>query len=122
MFTVGIPGLAHAQTTGVPEIIGLFNIVTGLMFVCAFAMFGGGFISYGVNFGNSERVKGIKLMEWGVATLFVLVVLLGVVQFLQGHGGVANVIVAIVIIMVVVGGALSVLTQESEPKKEEKKP
>lgn len=117
-----LPGLAHAQT--VSEVIGLFNIVTGIIFVCAFTTFGGGLISYGVNFGNAERIQGIKLMEWGVAILFVLVVLLGIAQFLQGHGGATNVIAALVVIAVVVGGAISILTAEEpeEPvkKKEEK--
>jgi cytochrome bd-type quinol oxidase subunit 2 len=117
-----LPSFVYAQTTGVPEIIGLFNIVVGFMFVCACLLFGGGLISYGVNFGNAERMQGIKLMEWGVATLFVLIVLLGVVQFLQGHGGVANVIVAFIIMMIIVGGALSAFTQESVSKKTEKKP
>ncbi|MBM3261239.1 hypothetical protein FJY93_02365, partial [Candidatus Kaiserbacteria bacterium] len=80
-----VPHAVAAEVSTISETIGLLNILTGFMFVAAITIFVGGIISYWIDFGNSERIKGIKLMEWGVAILFVLVVFLGVVQFFQGH-------------------------------------
>lgn len=124
-----VPVLAHAQTdtmntVAISEFAGLFNIVVGLMFVVAFTMFVGGVITYVIYFGNLERDEGVELMKWGVGVLFVLVVLLGFAQFIQGHGGVGNVLVAIVIIVGAVWAAavLAADLSSGDAKKEEKKP
>lgn len=115
-----IPYVANAQEeVTVSTIAGLFNILTGLMFVAAVSTFVGGIISYMVDFGNHERLKGIMLMEWGVAILFTLVVLLGIVQFIQSHQGTANVIVATAIIIGVVLIVFTVLMEPSPPPKKE---
>ncbi len=80
-----LPYAVSAQEVNVSTIAGLFNILSGFMFVAAVSTFVGGIISYMVDFGNHERLKGIALMEWGVAILFTLVVFLGIVQFIQSH-------------------------------------
>lgn len=116
------PVEASAQTTSVSEVVGLFNIVVGFMFSAAFVTFLGGFVSYLVHFGNQERAVGVKTMEWGVSILFVLVILLGGAQFFQGHQGVTNVIAALVVMIGVAWVLFTVMTEKTEPPKEEKKP
>lgn len=111
------PYIVSAEAVTVPGIVGLFNIIAGFMFVASIATFVGGIISYMVDFGNQERLKGIHLMEWGVAILFVLVVLLGAVQFVQSHQGTANVIVATIVIIGAAAIVLMVLTDSPPPEK-----
>ena len=68
-------------------VIALFNIVVGLMLVMSILMMGGGLMMWYVRLGTSPtyRDEAIEIMQWGVAVLFVLVVLLGVAQFVQTH-------------------------------------
>ncbi|MBI2030601.1 hypothetical protein HYT05_03195 [Candidatus Kaiserbacteria bacterium] len=112
-----MPYAASAQEVTVSTIAGLFNILAGFMFVAAVSTFVGGIISYMVDFGNHERSKGIALMEWGVAILFTLVVLLGIVQFIQSHQGTANVIVATAIIIGVVLIVFTIVMEAPPPEK-----
>lgn len=106
----------------ISTIIGLFNIVVGVMFVFAVVYFVAGIIIYTANFGNAERTHGVISMEWGTMILFVLVVLLGIVQFLQGHTGVANLIAAAIGIGFVGYFLYTAFFAEAlAPKKEEKK-
>jgi cytochrome c oxidase subunit IV len=115
--TVVLPFAASAEVVNISEVTGLFNILVGFMFVAAVSTFVGGIISYMVDFGNHERLKGIGLMEWGVAILFTLVVLLGIVQFIQSHQGTANVIVATAIIIGTILIVFTVLMESSPPEK-----
>lgn len=75
------PQLALAQT--ISQMIGLFNILVGLMLVSAFLAMCGGFIVYLVRMGNNNRDEGLNYMMWGVTILFVLIILLAVVQLVQ---------------------------------------
>lgn len=65
----------------------LFNIVVGLMLVAAFLAMAGGLMMWYVRLGTwpTYRDEAIGVMQWGVAILFVLVVLLGVAQYVQTH-------------------------------------
>jgi len=114
-----LPLTASAQATSISEVIGLFNILTGFMFVISFTLFVGGIISYMVDFGNLERLKGIQLMEWSVAILFVLVVFLGAAQFLQGNRGLTNIIAAGIVVLALLYVIITSLA--AEPAKPEKK-
>jgi hypothetical protein len=64
--------------------LGFFNIVSGVMLVGGLLLFFGGFMRYLVVLGTERRNQGLVLMTWGIAILFVLVVLLGIVNTLQG--------------------------------------
>lgn len=68
-------------------VIALFNIVVGLMLVISILAMGGGLMLWYVRLGTSPtyRDEAIDYMRWAVAILFVLVVLLGVAQFVQTH-------------------------------------
>jgi hypothetical protein len=101
----------------IATIVGLFNIIVGLMVVAAFLMMGGGIVLWYVRLGlfPSYRDEAIKMMQWGVAILFVLVVLLWVAQFVQTHKALATmVVIAVVAAAVAYFVATQVLTGNSE--------
>lgn len=68
-------------------IIGLFNIIVGLMLTASILIMGGGLALWYIRLGPSPsyRDEAIKMMQWAVAILFVLVMLLYVAQFVQTH-------------------------------------
>jgi hypothetical protein len=71
--------------TTIASLLGFFNICAGLMFVAAILAFLGGFIRYLVVLGTERRTEGLATMYWGITILFVLVVLLGIINTLQGQ-------------------------------------
>jgi hypothetical protein len=103
--------------TTIATFLGFFNVCAGLMFVAAFLTFIGGFIRYLVVLGTERRNSGLATMYWGITILFVLVVLLGIVNTLQGplffiNGGA----VALFIIFAI----LVVLSKPKPPEPEHK--
>ena len=101
-----LPALASAETT-FTQVIGLFNIFVGLMLTVALLTSFLGFFLWLCRLGTwpTYRTEAIKIMEWSVVILFVLVVLLAIVQFFQYHpkeaGWVVSVIVGLVIIWII---------------------
>ena len=85
-------------------ITALFNILVGLMLVMSILMMLGGLGTWYVRLGTwpTYRDDAIKMMQWGVATLFVLVVLLGVAQYVQTHMAVSMMAVGAVVAAIVV--------------------
>jgi len=102
-----LPALAGAANS-VTKALGVFNVFVGLMLTAALLIYGVGFVVWLVRLGTwpTYRTEGIKIMEWAVVVLFVLVVLLAIVQFLQYHprqaGIVGSFIVAILIVWMIV--------------------
>ncbi|MSU73895.1 hypothetical protein EXS56_02015 [Candidatus Kaiserbacteria bacterium] len=112
------PALAHAGDVGAgtsantgasfTQAIGLFNVFVGLMLTMAILTYGLGFFLWLCRLGTwpTYRTEAIKIMEWSVVVLFVLVVLLAIVQFFQYHPREAawtvSVIVGIIIIWIIV--------------------
>ena len=100
------PALALASTTTalVSQIAGLFYIIVGLTLVAAFLMMGAGIIMWIVRLGtdNTYRNDAIHIMEWAVATLFTLILVLGVVEFVQTHTSTTLYIIGIAIILLVI--------------------
>jgi hypothetical protein len=85
-------------------VIALFNIVVGVMLVLALAFMGGGLMLWYVRLGTypTYRDKAIEIMQWGVAIMFVLVVLLGVAQFVQTHMALSMMVIGAVIVAAIV--------------------
>ena len=81
------------------QAIGLFNIFVGIMLTVALFTYGLGFILWLCRLGTwpTYRTEAIKIMEWSVVILFVLVVLLAIVQFFQNHRQAATWVVSIII-------------------------
>lgn len=86
-----------------PQVLAFLNLFAGVMLTLALVLFLGGFIMYLVRLGTwpTYREEAIELMKWGVTTLFVLVVILGVQQFLMRHLMVAVTIGALILIYIV---------------------
>lgn len=99
-------------------ILGLFNIFVGLMLVASFLLMGGGFIAWFVRLGTNltYRDEAIMYMKWGVTIMFVLVVLLAFVKFVQEHTAGAMFLLGIVVVLAVIWLVLKVATA---PKEEE---
>jgi hypothetical protein len=83
---------------------GFFNILVGLMLVAAFLFFFGGLAGYLSRLGLEGRIEGLKYMYRGIVILFVLVVLLGIVNFLQQRPAVVFAIIAITLVLFVLWG------------------
>jgi hypothetical protein len=81
VFACILPDIALAQT--VSQFFGIFNAIAGIMLVVAILLFIGGFIIYLVRLGIPSRVEGLNIMQWGVMTLFVLAVMLGIIELIQ---------------------------------------
>jgi hypothetical protein len=97
---------------------GLLNIVAGLMLVASFLLFFGGGVAYLSRLGLVGRDEGLHYMMWGVRVLFVLVIVLGVVQYIQKNPNVVIWIVALVVLFF--GGyAIFKTIQESSADSEE---
>ncbi len=96
----GTVGGSGAGITGA-DIFGLFNIFVGLMLVGAIIAFVAGLIVWMVRIGTIGRSEGIRIMEWGVVTLFVLVVLVAVQQYFISHPAAVTALIAIIAILFV---------------------
>ncbi len=106
----------------IQQTIGFFNVFVGLMLTVGILLFAFGFIMWIGRLGSwpSYRTEAIKVMEWSVIVLFVLVVLLGIVQFFQNHPKMAAYLVSTIVVFLLVGGAVYALAKSGREKKEEK--
>ncbi len=106
----------------VVQFLNLFNIFIGLYLTATLMMFGVSLIVYFARLGTwpSHRDTAVKGMEWGVAMLFVLVVLVAIVQLFERHAVIATTILALIILAaVVIAIVLSVASSKGEEKKPE---
>jgi cytochrome bd-type quinol oxidase subunit 2 len=105
--TTGVSSATSTNTT-LSQIFGFFNIMVGLMLVAALLLFFGGFISYLTRLGLDNRVQGLRYMYWGLTILFVLIVLLGVVNYVQYHQAVVFAIVGVLVVIFVAWAVIKV--------------
>ncbi|HTR18914.1 MAG TPA: hypothetical protein VMH91_02985 [Candidatus Paceibacterota bacterium] len=96
--------LASSTTDFVSELAGLFYVIIGLTLVAAFLFMAAGVIMWLIRLGTSPtyRDDAIRMMEWGVATLFALVLVLAVVEFIQRHTEATLYIIGIAIILLLI--------------------
>jgi hypothetical protein len=119
-------GLAAATGTGAiggtgitgGDIFGLFNIFVGLMVVGAIIAFVAGLIVWTVRLGTVGRSEGIRIMEWGVVVLFVVVVLLAIVQYFTTHPAAVTILIAIVVALFIGYIVLEVIRGSGGDKEE----
>ncbi|MFA7309465.1 MAG: hypothetical protein WC050_01035 [Candidatus Paceibacterota bacterium] len=113
-----LPTVAFADI--LPRVAGFFNIFVGLMLVAAFLCMGTGMLLWVVRLSTypTYRDEGILLMMWGVAILFVLLVLLAIVQFIQFHAAAASFVFGIIILIAVAWFVIAVLMAKEEKKEE----
>jgi hypothetical protein len=93
-----------ASALSLPQIVGLFHIVTGLLLVCTLGIFAVGFGMYiaRLNTWPSYRDTAIKVLIWAVTMLFILILFVALVQFIQRHTALAFSIIGVVAILAVI--------------------
>ena len=111
---VFVPSSASALT--LLSVAELFNIFVGLMLTAALLLFFGGLWVYFTRLGTwpNNRDQALKVMEWGVAVLFTLIIILAIVQFFQRYPKVMSMLVAGIVILVVVGVVFWIATAKAE--------
>ena len=119
-----VPTLAFASSTTdfLSEVAGLFYIVVGIVLVASILMMLAGLLAWFRGLGTSGNVyrdRAIKIMQWGVATLFTLVLILGVVEFVQTHTSATLYVIGVAIIILVLWGLANM---PEEKKTDDKKP
>ncbi len=118
LVTAAAPALANAQT--ISQAVGLFNVFVGLMLTAALLTYGVGMVVWWVRLGTwpTYRTEAIKIMEWSVVMLLVLVVLLAIVQFFQNHPRAAGYTVSIVVLVLIVWAILVMAAKGGKKEKE----
>lgn len=121
LVALAMPLAADAQVGAVSRVAGIFNIFVGLMLTAALLTYGVGVIMWWIRLGSwpSYRTTAIRILEWAVATLFVLIVLLGIVQFFQKHPTAASYVLSAIVLVLIIW-AVVYLMAHSGGKKEEK--
>ena len=93
--TATVPSLASAQVLG--QVVGYLNVLVGCMLVVAFLCFGSGLVVYISRFGLVGRDLGIEQMSFGTSILFVLVIMLWGVRFVQNNAKLAMTLLALIV-------------------------
>lgn len=101
LFSIVAPSSAGALT--LPQTIGFFHIAVGVILTGIVLLFVTGFGVYVARFNTwpTHRDAAIRVLEWAVVMLFVLVVVLAVVNAIQHHGDIALPIIAFLILLLV---------------------
>jgi len=85
---------AQGQLTGVRTLIGsvisIVNILIPLLMTLAVAAFFWGLVKVLWGGGEEASSNGKTLMIWGVITLFVMVAVFGLIQFIAGNLGIST--------------------------------
>ncbi len=99
-----LPALTSAQVGAVSRVVGVFNVLVGLMLTAALLTYGVAFTMWVIRLGTwpTYRTEAIRAMEWSVATLFTLVVLLAIVQFFQKHPHEASYVLSAIVLILII--------------------
>ena len=100
------------------SLFGLFDLVAGLLLVAAILTFGAGLSTYFARLALAGREESIGTLEQGVRLLFVLVVVLGIVKYVQNNTAVVLGILATII--VIFGGYFALEAIKNSGASEEK--
>ena len=84
------------------QVFGLLDIVAGLLLVAALLTFGAGLSTYFSRLALAKRNESILTLEWGVRLLFVLVLVLGIVEYVQQHTALVLQILAVAVVLAIV--------------------
>jgi|SRR3989344_4754166 len=116
LFALAIITPTPAEALTFVSVAELFNIFIGLMLTAALLLFFGGLWVYFSRLGTwpNNRDEALKIMEWGVAVLFTLIILLAIVQFFQRYPKVMSMVVAGIVILILAGITLWVTMAKKE--------
>ncbi len=106
------------------QAIGIFNVFVGLMLTVALFTYGWGFILWFCRLGTwpSYRTEAVKIMEWSVVILFVLVVLMAIVQFFQNHPRQATYLLSLIVGVIVIAVIVYLAAHSGGGEKKEANP
>ena len=94
-------GSAGGANLTLAQAVGFLNVLAGLILVAAILFFVGGFIGWITRLGLTGRDDGIYYMRWGVYLLFVLVVGLALIHFVQFHTQLVLTILGVALVAVI---------------------
>ena len=116
LFALAVVTPTPAEALTFVSVSELFNIFVGLMLTAALLLFFGGLWVYFSRLGTwpNNRDEALKIMEWGVAVLFTLIILLAIVQFFQRYPKVMSMVVAGIVILILAGITLRVSMAKKE--------
>lgn len=98
------------------QTVGLFHVAVGLLLTATLGMFATGVVLWLSRFNTwpSHRDYAIRVLEWAIAMLFMLIILIALVNFFQNHSEIALPIFAFVVIVAV---AIIVIRVAIQPPK-----
>ena len=111
---------ASASALTFVQVVGLFYIVVGLLLTFTLGIFitGAGVYFARLNTWPSYRDTAIKVLQWGVLMLFILILLIALVQFIQRHSATALAILGVIFII----GVLIIIARVASSGKKKKPP
>ncbi len=103
------------------QFVGLFNVFVGLMLTVSILLLGAGCAMWVARLGTAPtyRDEAIVVMEWAVAILFTIVILLLLVQFVQRHTGTAVYLLGFVILGFVAWAVITSIQEANKAPAEE---
>ena len=112
---------SHASALTFVQILGLFHIVVGLLlaFILLIFVTGIGIYVARLNTWPSHREFAIRVLQWAVSMLFMLIILIAIVNFFQQYIGIALTILAFIIILAV---AILIVRMAAQSEKKPAKP
>ena len=116
LLTIFAPGSASALT--LVQVVGLFYVAVGLLVSFTLGIFVVGVCIWIARFNTwpSHRESAIRILEWAVSMLFVLILLIALVYFIQRHSTVALSILAVIAIIAVLALIASVAAGAKKKK------
>ncbi|MDO8522161.1 MAG: hypothetical protein Q7S08_02650 [bacterium] len=111
-----IPGTASAMT--LVRFFGFLNIFVGLFLTLALILYGAAVIVYFTRYGTPHRDESLKLVEVGLTILFILIVMLGIVQYFQSHPGNMAYIIGTIVFVLVIGLVIYAYSGGKEKKEQ----
>lgn len=105
----------------IAHLLGSFNILVGFMLVLGLLLWGAGCIMWVTRLGtfSTYRDDAIRVMEWSVSILFVLIVLSVIVKLVVNNIETALFFFGVLVVIVVILFALSVYAPPHKAAKEE---
>ena len=103
-FLVAAAAPVSVSALTLPQAVGLFHVAVGLLLSFTCLIFVVGFSIYVGRFNTwpSHRDAAIRILEWSVAMLFVLLIVLAVVNAVQHHSAVVLPVLAFLVIIAVI--------------------
>ena len=98
------------------QFVGLFNVLVGLMLTVSILLMGAGWVMWVARLGTTPtyRDEAIHVMQWSVSILFVIVILLLLVQFVQRHTATAVYLLGFIILGFVAWAVLGAIKEANK--------